>query len=256
VEALKVLSVGTIPMPEVSGLSVGGGRLFAVSDAYDGLAWAPLAADGRPGEWTLVAARDIADWPGYGQLEAVSVLRDGTVLLMSEDADALVLLAADPWRVVRSARLRVPKKHPLHKSWKKESNSRGEGMLGLAPDRLLVAKEKRPTALVEFTLDAGAGVLVAGRHWPGPDVGDVSDLERTPDGSLALLSDEDRCLVVAPWVGDGVGGHGAGGYGQRYDLPREVTKAEGVAWLSPSVLAVASDEKRGRDNLVLLEWLP
>ena len=245
-------------MPEVSGLAVGGGRLYAVSDAYDGLAWARLGADGRPGPWTMVAGRDIEGWPGDGQYEAVSVLQDGTVLVMSEAADALTLAAPDPWRVLRTAGLTLPKGHPLRKAWKKESNSRGEGMLGLAPGRLLVAKEKRPAALVEFLLDDASGDLVAGRHWPGPDMGDVSDLDRAPDGSLALLSDEDCCLVLAPWVVDGSGGGGgdATGYGQRYDLPSEVTKAEGLAWLSPSVLAVASDEKRGRDNLVLLEWVP
>jgi uncharacterized protein YjiK len=250
---MKVLDVLTIPMAEVSGLAVGAGRLYGVSDAVDGLAWAALAADGRPGAWTLVRGRDIDGWPGDGQLEAVSVLRDGTVLVMSEDACTLTLVAPDPWRVVGSAELQVPKGHPLAKAWKKEQNSRGEGMLGLASDRLLVAKEKRPAALVEFTLH-GSDAMVAGRHWPGPDVGDVSDLDRAPDGSLALLSDEDRCLVIAPWVVD-AGSDAPGGYGQRYDLPREVTKAEGLAWLSPSVVAVASDEKRGRDNLVLLEWV-
>lgn len=245
----KVLDILTIPVPEVSGIAFGGGLIYAVSDRFEGVLWARASTDGVPGDWQSVPASQIEGWRS-GQLEAVSVLPDGRVMLLSEHPAHGMLIDPETWTVQQQADLVVPDNHELAKAWRKDPNSLGEGMVALDPRRVLVAKEKGPAVLVEFVLQGVA--LVADRTWPAPaGFGDISDLALAPDGSLAILSDESHCITLAalPARGQKLAA------GAPMKLPSEVSaKAEGLAWLSDSMLAVASDTRKAKRNLVLIGW--
>lgn len=255
---MDVLAELSIPLPEVSGLCVGDGRLYAIGDRGDGVAFCALES-GRLGEWEVLDAEDIDGWD-LAQLEAVASAGPNRLAVACEEPSIIVVVDLAARAVVAREHLSVPQGHGLHQSWVREANSRTEGVVLLSGGGVLAAKEKDPAALLLFgsrgpALPAGATFevaddLPAGPWWSLPeDLRDISDLALAPDGSLALLSDQSRCIGLVDWPEGG-----EASYRDVVKLPKQVTKAEGVAWIAPGVVAVASDTKKAKDNLVLLAW--
>lgn len=239
---MDVLEQLSIPVREVSGLCVGDGRLYAVGDRGDGVAFCEVGS--RLGEWQMLAAEDIDGWD-LTQVEAVASAGPNRLAVVCEEPSIIALVDVAARAVVARQHLSVPSGHALHRAWVQDSNSRAEGVLLLPGGQMLVAKEKNPSALVLFGPDG-----TAGQSWSLPeDLSDISDLAMAPDGSLALLSDQSRCVGLAAWpLPDAVE------YRDVVRLPKQISKAEGLAWLAPDVMAVASDTKKAKHNLVLLSW--
>ena len=144
------------------------------------------------------------------------------MLLLQESPPRGELIDAPARRVIASIALEIPGDDRLAKAWADPAGSRGEGAVFLPEGHLLVAKEKDPSALIEFGPPgaqplglARGGALSAGAAWeiePGdhryvalaawwPDkplrkaCRDFSDLEIGPDGHLYLLSDKSDSIA-------------------------------------------------------------
>lgn len=274
-----------IPVVEASGVAVArieaGVRVMVVGDRSRHLA-VGVYADDQLGQWQLQDLGEIAGWPvaeADSQLEALAVDGQGVLALLREDpAEVLVV---DPARHATIARieLAVPPWSALAGRWDDKS-SRGEGLLLLRGGRLLVAKEKKPRALVEFgpagTSPAGVSendLLGPDEPWSSPrgdvryhalavwalrdeakkTLGDISSLAVDADRSLWMLSDKSQALArlsLTPALPRGGGALRA--LDEVYRLPKGVSKPEGVASLGHDRVLVVLDTESTRGNGVVV----
>ena len=142
---------------------------------------------------------------------------------------------------------------------------------------LLVAKEKKPAAFIEFgplhSRSRGlvrGGALADGERWPikeghhrfvalatwFPDktlaksCADFSDLEIGPDGCLYLLSDKSSTIAR---LDDLPAGGGTAALLDAWRLGDADGKPEGLAFTAQGRAIVGLDTRKARRNLVLLE---
>ena len=142
---------------------------------------------------------------------------------------------------------------------------------------LLVAKEKKPAAFIEFgplhSRSRGlvrGGALAEGERWPikeghhrfvalatwFPDktlaksCADFSDLEIGPDGCLYLLSDKSSTIAR---LDDLSAGGGTAALLDAWRLGDLDGKPEGLAFTAEGRAIVGLDTRKARRNLVLLE---
>jgi hypothetical protein len=287
-DALTVERPESVDLHEVSGLCLRRGLkdqmwLMAIGDRDARLARVrlnrqqPLKLD-----WEYI---DIASLPGSKmsandpQIEAICTDGSGRVLLLQESPARaeLVDLNEDAAGVVASFDLSVDESFgKIAKSWADPDGSRGEGAVLLPNGHLLVAKEKKPAALIEFGPPGEAplgmakgGALRNGVRWDVttgdheyvalaawlPDetlaeaCADFSDLEVGPDGHLYLLSDKSRTVAridtLSPDsdVASGVA---------IWELDDVKRKPEGLAFTPKGQAVIALDQKDTEDNLLLM----
>jgi hypothetical protein len=274
-----------LPIEEASGAAVrrtaNGAWVLIVGDRTAAVAVAPIGESG-PGPWQVIdlapALAGAVD-PHDSQLEAVAVDGVATLALMREDPPTVWLLHEQERRLLATITLTVPDRSPVAASWARHANSRGEGLVLLRDGRLLVAKEKKPAALVEFgpagaaplgvapdrllapgesfAAPAGAVTYEALAAWPlvgdaAEALEDVSDLGVTADGALWLLSDASGCVArveldppLAPEGGT------IATLAAVLRVPAGVRKAEGAARLTDELVLVVSDQRRGDGAAVL-----
>jgi hypothetical protein len=275
------------PLREVSGICLRRGKdcllsLIAVGDRAAELAWTELPNgdnDWTP-EWRTA---DLAKLPGSElpienpQLEAVCADGAGRVLLLQESPPRAELIDPEAGRVVATIDLIVEGGDKLAESWAHPHGSRGEGVVLLAGGHLLVAKEKEPTALIEFGPQgaksqglAMGGALADGAEWPiepgkhrfvalavwSPEKDlkkactDFSDLEIGPDGRLYLLSDQSESIAQIDELSPGGGKANMTAVWRLKDVKG---KPEGLAFAANGCAIVALDKSKSKNNLVLLE---
>ncbi|MBX3211901.1 MAG: SdiA-regulated domain-containing protein [Labilithrix sp.] len=283
--ASRIETVAATPLPivEVSGLGQrrvsGVTEYLAVGDASTTL----VSFSVEPGDHVAdVRTHDLSRLFGKraSQWEAVAGDGAGRVFVLAESTDTLSVIAPDLTRVTHRFRIAIPKKHELAAAWKAEANSRGEGLVLLSNGHVLVAKEKRPSAVVElgpkgsvaegyrpelalgdraFPLpEEGDGDLVPLAHWLLKDkdtrlLGDVSDLAVDAEGRLFLLSDQGRAVARVERTLDV--GESKIDLKAVYSLPPRVAKPEGLTFADGRAF-VATDGKDVRaDALFALEPL-
>lgn len=271
-----------LPVVEASGLASrlrdAGARVAVVGDRSSHLAVGTAGPSGGVGDWTVIDLRAVEGWPaseGDSQLEAIAIDDGDLVALMREDPPVVLVLDTAARAVRARIELSAPSGSPLHGSWD-DPSSRGEGLLLLRGGRLLVAKEKRPPALVEF---APAGhpaqglsrddFLGPGESWVAPDgdvvfvavamwrlrgsarhtLADVSDVALARDRSLWLLSDKSRSAgrlsLEAPLSPE----HDEiSDLDEAWRLPKKATKPEGAAALDDERVLIAMDTKSTERN--------
>ena len=272
-----------VPLEEVSGISVDRSRrgrvsLLAVGDRLAVGARLSMGGPGDEFEWELTHIARIAgtQLPKRDpQVEAIAVDGAGRVLLLQESPPRAELVDLEAARVVASFDLDVPGGGPVGESWADPDGSRGEGVLLLAGGHLLVAKEKKPAAIIEFGPPGArsrgvAGRLApAGRPWPvtggahryvalavwRPDDAlrkackDLSDLGVGPDGHVYVLSDRSGSIAR-------LGALGPGGGTATLDASWKISglkgKPEGLAFTKDGRAIVALDKKKARRNLAVL----
>jgi hypothetical protein len=179
---LRVRRVVDVPLREVSGICLRRGRngrmfLIAVGDRVAKIAWfCQPRSDGGRIDWhtsnitklsgSMLPKRD-------PQIEAVCADGIGRVLLLQETPPRVELIDPEALKVVASIDLAVEGRGEIARAWSDPKGSRGEGMVLLPGGHLLVAKEKKPAAFIEFgpphSRSRGlvrGGALADGERWP------------------------------------------------------------------------------------------
>jgi hypothetical protein len=286
VAELSVLRTVDVPLLEVSGVCLrreagGDMALVAFGDRTSIAAWVELPDDDDGVyRWKSV---DMADVEGSliprddPQVEAVCADGAGRILILQESPSRVELLDWAGHRVITRIALEVPEGHPLHDSWVDTESSQGEGAAFMKNGHLLVAKEKDPSAFIEFGPEgesaSGFGpesALVAGAGWPTPEgdrvfvplavwspsvklaanCEDFSDLEVGPDRRLYLLSDKSQSIAR---IGELAADDQVARADEVWPLPRLDGKPEGLALTRNGRAIVALDTKEAKENLVLLD---
>ena len=285
-DRLRVLRVVDVPLREVSGICLRRSRngrmsLIAVGDRVATIAWfsQPRSDEGRI-DWHT---SNIAKLSGsmlpkdHPQIEAICADGLGRVLLLQETPPRVELIDPVALKVVASIELAVDGSGEIARAWSDPKGSRGEGMVLLACGHLLVAKEKKPAAFIEFgplhSPSRGlvrGGALAGGEQWPikrghhrfvalaswRPDkmlaktCADFSDLEIGPDGCLYLLSDKSSTIAR---LDDLPPGGGTAALVDAWRLGDLDGKPEGLAFTAQGRAIVGLDTRKPRRNLVLLE---
>ncbi|WP_157088768.1 hypothetical protein [Bradyrhizobium jicamae] len=211
------------------------------------------------------------------QIEAVCADGLGRMLLLQETPPRAELVDTKASKVVASFDLVVEGRSKIARAWSDPKGSRGEGVVFLPSGNLLVVKEKKPAAFIEFgpphSRSRGlvrGGALAEGRSWPVrkghhrfvalavwlPDkklaktCADFSDLEIGPDGCVYLLSDKSSTIVR---LDDLPAGGGTAALLDCWRLGDLEGKPEGLAFTAQGRAIVALDTRKARRNLVLLE---
>jgi hypothetical protein len=283
---LQARRIVDVPLREVSGLGLHRGRngrisLIAVGDHAAKIAWfsLPHSDDGRI-RWRT---KNIAKLPGSllpkrgSQIEAVCADGLGRIVLLQETPPRVELVDARASKIMASIDLAVEGRSKIAQTWSHPKGSRGEGMVLLPAGHLLIAKEKKPAALIEFgppkSRSQGlrrGGALADGERWPikmghhrfvalaiwYPDekltksCADFSDLQIGPDRRLYLLSDKSRTIAR---LNDLPAGGGAATLLNAWQFGDVDGKPEGLAFTAEGRAIVGLDTRKPRRNLVLLE---
>jgi hypothetical protein len=225
---LNILEQYNLPLEEISGLALGQGEpdsigIYAVGDAsFDAALFVFHPSTGAVSiEVRNVASTLHAKAGASSQWEAVSADGQSSVCILAETTSRVDCLGADLKRKVGHIKLDVSGIGRLNKVWKKEANSRGEGMVLMRRGHILLLKEKKPSLIVEFGpkgeaangwsaeagLQAGeafempkSGKLVALKVWDFAEslsaiAADASEISVGPDGRLYMLSQQDARLI-------------------------------------------------------------
>jgi hypothetical protein len=255
--------------------------LIAVGDRVAKIAWfsQPRSDEGRI-DWHT---RSIAKLSGSmlpkhdPQIEAVCADGLGRVLLLQETPPRVELIDPKALKVVASIDLTVEGRSKIARAWSDPKGSRGEGVVLLPGGHLLVAKEKKPAAFIEFgpphSKSRGlvrGGALADGERWPiknghhrfvalaiwlpdkrlGKTCDDFSDLEIGPDGYLYLLSDKSSTIAR---IDDLAAGGGTAALLDAWRLGDLDGKPEGLTFTAQGRAIIGLDTRKPRRNLVLLE---
>jgi hypothetical protein len=282
--ALDLVSFGSIPLVEVSGLAVAaweqGTFLVAVGDHGPDLAYLELAAgDTDVTGWRVIDLSTISAPPGSPRVkQAEAVATDGIrqALVLIEDPPVLLVLDVPDRRLTHAFGLDGADLPGLGSTWATDPSSRGEGLVLLPGGHVLVVKEKKPAGFIEFgpqgdpPLGVAAQTLGQAAHgWTPPDedtltalawwpasaeLDDLSDAAVGPDGNLYLLSDKSNAVgrLRLPLAGDAPT---EASFDQVWALPDWVTKAGGLAFLPDGRGVVAVDQPKVGRNLVTLPTL-
>lgn len=281
--AIGVESRNTLPIAEASGLGrrrvSGKTSYLAVSDSSPVLVTFDV---GPRGGISAVEKHDLGSLVGRGaqQWEAVAGDAAGNVFLLAEATDRITVIDSALRSVKHTFEISVPGSHPLGSAWKRDANSRGEGMVLLSNGHVLVAKEKDPVAILElapagseaegysadlalgdrtFPLPRGStSKLVPVHHWLLKDsqvrlASDVSELAVDVDGRLLLLSDQDRAVVR---IERGLrADEDKADIKAVFKLPGAVDKPEGLV-LADGIPIIAIDAKNAGETLFRMQSLP
>ena len=196
--------VGSIPLAEVSGLTLGRNRdahvtVAAIGDRAATIAWATVGEGIDDLEWQTLGLSEAQgtriprDDP---QLEAIAV--DGAlgILLVQESPCRAEYIDARQRRVLAHITLDIPDdvgSEALRRSWNDPDGSHAEGVILLKDGHLLIIKEKDPVALLEF---APAGDVAHG-------FGDGTWLDAGQpwwQGVGSASAQEVRLVLVAAWA--------------------------------------------------------
>src|SRR5262249_26337455 len=181
-DRLRVHRVVDVPLREVSGICLRRSRngrmtLIAVGDRVAKIAWfsEPRSDEGRI-DWQMSS---IAKLSGsmlpkrHPQIEAICADGLGRVLLLQETPPRAELFDPKVLKVIASIDLVLEGRSEIARAWADPNGSRGEGAVLLPGGHLLVAKEKKPPAFIEFgpphSRSQGlvrGGALAGGERWP------------------------------------------------------------------------------------------
>jgi uncharacterized protein YjiK len=275
-QTLSVEARYRIPIPEVSGLALlprdsPGIDVYAVGDSSHRIGRLTLDLPSDSARIDTVDATGLfgGNAAAASQWEAAATDGRGRLCVLAEVSSHVSCFHEDLQKLSASFTLDPSSVKSLDKLWKKDPNSRGEGMVLMKRGHLLLLKEKRPSLLVEFgpagDLPIGYGhdtFLTPGEEFVYPTrdrlvalkvwqfskhlatlARDASDLTIGPDGRVYMLSDESAIVIrleerLKP---DQTELHASAAW----KLPAEIVKPEGLVVdkeLHPWV-AVDSKEK-------------
>src|SRR5215469_2778311 len=156
---LRVRRVVDVPLREVSGICLRRGHnsrmfLIAVGDRVATITWFSLSRSDRGRiDWhtSSIAKLSGSKLPKRNpQIEAVCADGGGRVLLLQETPPRVELIDLKALKAVALIDLVIEGRDKIAQAWSDPKGSRGEGAVLLPGGHLLIAKEKKPAALIEF----------------------------------------------------------------------------------------------------------
>jgi uncharacterized protein YjiK len=268
-----------IPLREVSGISLttrktGETVLVAIGDHSSVVASAELT-DSSPGDWQLTDMARLAGLDAtFSQAEGIAHDANGLVLMVFEEPARIAVVDPAQRRLVEVISLVVRGDDRVARGWAADPNSRGEGIVLLDGGHVLVVKEKKPPALIEFGPaghDPGQRLLRPDEAWHpdgqpavsfvalatwlldtdlGDQLGDMSDAAVGPDGQLYVLSDQSHSIARLQWP---VAGDTPVTALDVFEIAGAPDKPEGLAALPDGRLLVARDTRKPKGNLLVVE---
>ena len=271
-----------LPVVEASGLAArrtdDALRVLAIGDRTAHVAASTYTPESGLGDWQTIDLSVIPGWPlpaDNSQLEAIAVDGGCLVALIREDPPVVLVADTEQRALIAQITLTAPSGSPLAGRWD-DPSSRGEGLVLLRDGRLLVAKEKRPRALVEFAPPGAKAVglsrrrfLAPGESWEAPTgeleyeatslwrlrgkakdaLRDISALAVGRDRSLWLISDK-SCAVARLSLDTPLepSDDTIRNFDELWRLPKRTKKPEGVVALDEEHILVAMDTGSTRRN--------
>src|SRR6516164_2397311 len=249
---LRVRRVVHVPLREVSGICLGrsgNGRMFliAVGDRAAEIAWFSLSGSEEVRiDWHTrsIAKLSGSKLPEHNpQIEAVCADGGGRILLLQETPPSVELIDPEALEAVASIDLVVEGRDKIARAWADPKGSRGEGAVLLPGGHLLVAKEKKPAALIEFgPPHSQSRGLVRG--------GALADGERWP-----INKGHHRYVALAIWRPDKALAKTCADFSdlEAWRLGDLDGKPEGLAFAALGRAVVGLDTRKAHRNLVLLD---
>jgi hypothetical protein len=283
--------VGTIPLPEVSGLARGRDRdgnpvIVAIGDRAAIVAWAPLTGDIEHLEWQT---GDLSHAEGSRipdrdpQIEGVALDGRMRLVIVQEFPNRAEVIDAATRRVRAHVSFEVPDLPALedvHASWRDPDCSHTEGIVLMRRGHVLLVKEKDPGALLEFGPPGDEALGLGPEAWLPDDQawevmeGDVAltclatwrpseDLRRASpdfsdaavghDGRLLLTGDRAEVLIaVAAHAPAGEAHDGVVSADGMWRVSGIAAKPEGVVILPGGDVLIACDRRKVAGNLFLV----
>lgn len=276
---LTLLASGRIPLNEVSALAWDGDDVLAIGDNSADLVRFRFSEKNlkvvkvENVENSLKKAGIDEKKPGFEALVADAQ----NLYFLSEHASKIVVLKKEDLSFRSVIELKLTDSS-LEKDWNADDNSRGEGMVLLNNGHILVAKEKKPSALLEFAPNEKKPKSFFGKNavsfldkFPLPDghsiafhlvkswtldattsksVKDVSELEVSSNGDLFFASAKSKLLGKV-----GVRLELGNEFFQPskiWKLPKELKTLEGFVFQKDGTLIVATDTKKADLNNVFV----
>jgi hypothetical protein len=281
----SVVELIDLPVDEASGLwrmaRPDATRILVVGDRALLVASAELGTDGRIGEWVRNDVSHLVRSGRHSQFEAVATDGGSLVALLREEPSVVITADAsdwDAWQLRAEIALTAPDGSLLDGRWD-DPASRGEGLILLRDGRLLVAKEKKPRALVLFAPADSPDVALTrddfldpSETWEAPEedtdfvpigfwrlrkrakkaLHDVSALATDLDRSLWLLSDKSRAVARLTLDSPLRRDDEISDVDDLWELPPEIEKPEGMVVLDDRLVLVAMDtDDAGRNGAIV-----
>jgi uncharacterized protein YjiK len=279
----------SLPLSEISGICHAYGaqrqglRLLAIGDDSPIMIAVDIerGPNGRPVPYDLTTVLS-ASTAQIGNWEAIATDGDGRVFILQEDPGAVIILDADLQQLLHTVHLHMEPDRAIGHEWKSEPKSRGEGLVLLSHDHLLVIKEKKPKRLLEFGPSGATArgispstVLPVQERFPVPsntariefellkqwklddaaerETDDLSDATVGPDGRIYLLSDQSRRIARIQERVRPDSEHVS--LDASWDLPAQIDKPEGLTISHNWTPIVAVDKQEQERNLYILRNL-
>jgi hypothetical protein len=198
-----------------------------------------------------------------GQWEGISCAEDGRLFLLQESPARVLVITKDLKSVHSINKLVLSVKDKKHLNWKSSSNSSGEGILLLAGGNIIIAKEKNPIQLIEFSKNGSKEInssFNAITNWSLPlkylkKVQDISDIYRHSNKGLYLLSDQSRSIIKISGTLPKKGGDFR--IEKIWKLPKRIKKPEGffIDKKGRAVIIVDSKKIRKKGNIFITSKL-
>lgn len=260
-----------LPVTEMSGICLRGNEIVVISDNNNLLQFFNFKAL----EKLTSKSVDISSLKGApallkGQWESIFCSEDGKIFLLQESPPRILVLSKDLSKVESINNFNFSQKMLKSSNWEADENSKGEGLILFGEGRLLLAKEKNPAQLIEFSFENKSGAfkrinknfsllanqpLKAIRHWSVPikflkKIEDISEIHHGLDGSLYLLSDQSRSIIKLGKLNP-TGGELE--VTKIWKLPKIIKKPEGF-FIDPfgrAVIVIDSKKLRKKGNLFI-----
>jgi hypothetical protein len=287
---LSIEKVHDIPLSEVSGLGRrrapdGVQQVLAVGDRqFDVI----IAHQDGEATWrfdrvsleSMLVGAHAADTPEWksSEWEAADGDATGRLYLLQESPSRVYVINKDLDQIERVIDLKLDESQRRDLDWDVNANARAEGLVLLKNGHVLVAKEKEPPLVLEFSKhgDQAEGVQPGllfdslGEYPMPPDptttfelmatwsldeasgITDISDMAEAPDGRLYLLSDESRCIAR---IKAATAGEPELSIEEIWELPEELKQPEGLVFMDGMVPLIAIDRDEQAKNLFVMQPL-
>jgi len=245
---IKIVERISLPIKEISGICFKDDILFLVSDREDFIYKFDWSKRSSSKELTKIDLKKISGKEYGGQWESIYCHSDGRLSLLQESTSVLITLNSAHTKIEKSIKLKTESEKEFNKTWQKEENSRGEGLVFLSNQKYLVIKEKKPVQLVLFDKDDNLEKVWRIEPSKKKRVKDISEIALNGD-KLFFISDKSNVIGE---ISQFSANDEHFKIKNIQDLPDEIEKAEGLSYSKSGQTVIAIDSKSTTESNVFV----